>query len=321
LDGVDRRKVPFNLRPPNDVPGETLVQLGLRDGRWDTIAARPDGTAIAVSEPEGKIVFFGLPGFKSIASLSSQKVVSLCFSLDGKTLAAGDAEGNLRLWSCNTKTPKPRATLSGAHTAGPLWSLAIAPNGKCLASAGSDGVLKLWDLTSAKPELKATIHAHDKVVRQLCFSPDGTLLASAGSSDKTAKLWEVQGDTAKEKAVLHCSGPVASVSFAPDGKSLATASFDGKVRIWDLSDDKPTVDSTMEMKPTSIRYVQFSPDGKSLAVLILDELGEHIAVRDRQGAKLHDWNFPHHIQGFTFVDAHHLATANEDSVYILRIGK
>src|SRR5580700_3590392 len=71
LDGVDRRKVPFNLRPPNDVPGETLVQLGLRDGRWDTIAARPDGTAIAVSEPEGKIVFFGLPGFKSIASLSS----------------------------------------------------------------------------------------------------------------------------------------------------------------------------------------------------------------------------------------------------------
>jgi WD40 repeat protein len=321
LDSVDRGKIPERLRPPKNVPSEALVQLGLRDGRWDTIAARPDGKALAVSDPEGKIVVFGLPSFQSTTRLNHREVVSLCFSPDGKILAAGDAKGNLRLWSFNGKTPTPRSTLNAVHHGGPLWSLAFTPDGKQLASAGSDGVVKLWDLKSAKPSLKATIQAHEKVVRQLAFSPGGELLASAGSSDKTAKLWGVSGDQLKEKSVLKCDGPVASVSFAPDGKALATASYDGRVRIWTISGDEPAAETTIEMSLKSVRLVQFSPDGKSLAALILDERGEHIAVRDRSGGKLREWNFPHHIQGMTFADAHHLATANEDSVYILRLAQ
>ncbi len=81
------------------------------------------------------------------------------------------------------------------------------------------------------------------------------------------------------------------------------------------------MDTTIELEPKSVRLVEFSADGKSLAALLLDERGEHIAVRNREGAKLFDWEFPHHIQGMTFADAHHLATANEDSIYILRLEK
>jgi WD40 repeat protein len=320
LDGVDRAKVANRLKPPSDVPAETLVQLGLRDGRWDTIAARADGKALAVSEPDGKIALFGLPGFQSTASVTHREVVALGFSPDGKILAAGDAKGNLRLWSCNAKTPSPRATLVGVHT-GPLWALAYAPDGKRLASAGADGIIKLWDLGAAKPTLKATVHAHDKVIRQLAFAPDGALLASAGSSDKKAKLWTITGNDVREKAVLTCDGPVASVSFAPDGNALATASFDGKVRIWNIGGGTPEAELTMEMPFKSVRLVQFAPDGKALAALLLDERGEHIAVRGRDGTKRYDWNFPHHIQGMTFIDARHLATANEDSVYILRLSQ
>jgi WD40 repeat protein len=321
LDSIDRRKIPNSLKPPSDVPDATLVQLGLRDGRWDTLAARPDGSALAASDPDGKIVLFGLPGFKTIATLNHPQVVSLCFSPDGKTLAAGDAKGNLLLWSCEAKTPKLRATLREIHSAGPLWSLAILPDGKTLASAGADGLIKLWDLTPAKPTLQSTIKAHEKVVRQLAFSHDGSLLASAGSTDHVAKLWEIDGGKAKEKATLRSTGPVSSVSFSPDDKALATASYDGKVRLWNLNRDEPAPDATIEFEPKSIRFVQFSATGDFLAALILDEQGERIAIRDRRGKKLDNWTFPHHIQSMTFIDAHHLATANEDSVYILRLSK
>jgi WD40 repeat protein len=319
LDALDRGKILPRLKPPRNVPPETLVELGSRDGRWDTIAARPDGKALAVSEPAGAIVIWTLPGFQTMARLNQREVVVLTFSPDGKLLAAGDSRGGLRIWSFNGNTPVNRATLPNVHKDGPMWSLAFAPDGKTLASAGADGAIKLWDLKSGKPVLRSTIRAHEQVVRQLVFAHDGRLLASAGSSDRTAKLWDLAGPEPKQKAVLKCDGPVASVSFAPDGKLLATASYDGKVRVWSLDGEQAAVQQTIEMASKKARLVQFNPDGKSLAVLLLDERGERIAVRALDGRKLCDWEFPHHVQGMTFVDFHHLATANEDSAYILRL--
>ena len=121
--------------------------------------------------------------------------------------------------------------------------------------------------------------------------------------------------------MLACDGAVASVSFAPDGKALATASFDGKVRIWKLDGDKPEVETTIDMPRKSVRLVQFAPDGQSLAALLKGENDEKIAVRSRSGDKRHDLDFNTHVDAMTVIDAHHLATTNEDSIYILRLGK
>jgi hypothetical protein len=81
----------------------------------------------------------------------------------------------------------------------------------------------------------------------------------------------------------------------------------------------PSVETKIEMAKKSVRLVQFAPDGKSFAVLLLDERGEHIAIRGRNGERLYDIEFNHHVQGMTFVDARHIVTANEDSVYVLRL--
>jgi WD40 repeat protein len=321
LDGVDRSKVPPKLKPPTSAPPGTLAMLGLRDGRWDTIAARPDGKLIAASDPEGTIVLWSVPEFKQFAKLSHKQVVALAFSPTGKTLVAGDAKGGVRLWTLGERSATPRAVQATAHKEGPVWALAFAPDGRTLATAGPDKVIKLWDLGPEKPTPKGSVHAHEKTIYQLAFSPDGTLLASAGSADRVAKLWDVSGEKPKEKAVLRCDGAVASVSFAPDGQVLATASFDGKVRIWKIDGEKPIVETTIDMPRKSIRLVQFAPDGETLAALLKGENEELIAVRDRSGKKLRDLEFNHHVDSMTFVDAHHLATTDEDSVYVIRVGK
>src|SRR5262249_4840341 len=66
------------------------------------------------------------------------------------------------------------------------------------------------------------------------FNADGTLLASAGFSDHTAKLWAVAPDgTLTERQTF--SGHTKAVyhlAFSHDDTLLATASYDGRVGLF-----------------------------------------------------------------------------------------
>jgi len=77
--------------------------------------------------------------------------------------------------------------------------------------------------------------AHDKLIKRLAFSPDGTLLASA-SFDKTAKLWQVKDGTMEKTFRGHKKG-IYSVAFSPDGQTLATASKDSQIGLFSLNSE------------------------------------------------------------------------------------
>ncbi|HJT76487.1 MAG TPA: serine/threonine-protein kinase, partial [Gemmataceae bacterium] len=107
-----------------------------------------------------------------------------------------------------------------------------------------------------------TLSGHTSDVRAVCFSPDGTVLAT-GAEDNTAQLWDAK--TAKHLHTLtgHTNN-VFGVCFSPDGRRLATASWDKTVRVWDA---KTADEALPPLRGHSdyVRAVCFSPDGSRLA--------------------------------------------------------
>ena len=92
----------------------------------------------------------------------------------------------------------------------------------------------------------------------MAFSPDGRRVATA-SADKTARLWDTQGNS---QIILEHDSPVNSVAFSPDGRRVATASADNTARLWDI---KGNLRVTLTGHQGSVTSVAFSPDGQQVA--------------------------------------------------------
>jgi WD40 repeat protein len=67
---------------------------------------------------------------------------TVAFSPDGKIVAAGGADGHIRLW--DVQTGNLIETLEG-HT-DQIYSIAFSPDGKTLASTGQDQTVRLWPM-------------------------------------------------------------------------------------------------------------------------------------------------------------------------------
>jgi WD40 repeat protein len=106
-----------------------------------------------------------------------------------------------------------------------------------------------------------TLRGHTGAVLGVAFSPDGTMLASAGA-DKTVRLWNVASHKSTNVLADH-RDRVSAVAFAPDGKTLVSASGDKTLKLWSTASGELL--RTMSGKTSYQDAVAFSPDGKVIA--------------------------------------------------------
>ena len=104
-------------------------------------------------------------------------------------------------------------------------------------------------------------------VLALAFSPDGEVLASAGT-DFVVRLWEVKRGELLAELRGHTS-EVLALAFSADGGRLASAGQTGEIRLWDWRQRRQV--ASFQGHSETVRGLAFSPDGRLLASAAVDK--------------------------------------------------
>src|ERR1700681_3160439 len=88
------------------------------------------------------------PKLRATLKGHTDRVISVAYSPDGKTLASGSSDTTIKLW--DVATGKEKATLSG-HT-NHVGDVVFSPDGKTLASGSEDQTIKLWAMPTGKEQ-------------------------------------------------------------------------------------------------------------------------------------------------------------------------
>jgi WD40 repeat protein len=209
-----------------DLHSGDVMLLG-QPGKQTSLVFSPGGKSLASASADGRCeirVWNLQTGQMRVLKDSSKGPSSICFSPDGRQIAAADSELKnpaIRLWDLETGN----ARVLGRSTR-QITSVAFVPDGKHLASGSWDETIRLWNVRTGEARI---LGENCSCVCRIAVSTNGDRLAAC-SLDGKLRVWDV--DTGRSRIVGECFG-VNAMSFTTDGFVLVTGSDDGTLRLWD----------------------------------------------------------------------------------------
>jgi WD40 repeat protein len=211
-------------------------------------------------------------------------VVSVAFSANGGTLAAGLADGKVCL--CDAATGKRLTEFTAVD--GDLAAVAVSPDGSIVAAANRRGLVSLRSSASLQPIIP-DFRAHWSAANVLAFSPDGKSLATASQQ---VRVWDLRGKLLQVLGSF--SEPVRFLSYSPDGACLIAGSEHGSVRVWSLPGGE-LVSGISGPQKEAVAGMALGPDGRTFAIAYRDRRIQLLDVATGQhlGEPIHHRNEVH----------------------------
>ena len=239
--------------------GTQLRTIEAHPNRWaNAVAFHPSGEFMASASQDKTVKLWQVETGELVRSFEMGALVrNVAFNTDGQQMVSSGADGSVVVW--DVKTGEQKKTFS--QHASVVWDAEFVaePADAAIVSGSDDETLKLWNLVQSGRELQ-TFVGHQGTVRGVSLSPDGQLIASAGS-DRTVRLWKMDGPL-PTSLVAHDLHKVWTIQFSPDGRHFATAGGDGLLKLWRTADL-----SLVRSHPThkGSQSIQFSPNGQLIA--------------------------------------------------------
>ena len=239
--------------------------------RFDSLG----GALIATAHASGEIKIFDpysrikLKSFFGYRDEYGNGFFSVAFSPDGKSVAAGNKDGTIKIWNLSDGAERVIDSKSGL-----VADISFSPDGNYLAAC-SDSMVKIWNFQTGIPLVVLPENTTNDIASD--FSPDGKKLAT-GSLNGAIKIWDVK--TASEifsNSEISEAEYVSDLDFSPDGEYLA-AGYPTHVKILNTRTGKNIF--TFYNKSFSDLHVSYAPDGKYLAIAgISNSNGENNIIK------------------------------------------
>jgi WD40 repeat protein/serine/threonine protein kinase len=281
-----------------DVSSHLTTNILRASGYSDEVAFSPDGTLAAVADfVAGTALLWDLRDHRAIRTVGEHSPCRAAqFSPDGKFVITGGgnpgqvyevstrtrkftfptlrevsgagwlafhptdslfavASEDLTFWDLRTGARLNR--LTKAPTEG-VTSVAFSPDGTKIALGMESGRVTIWDFDRSGQS--HSFVEHSAQVNTVCFSHDGSLLASCGD-DRQVVIYDVRHrvnwrlDGHKDR--------VFGLAFAPDDKTLVSTSWDGTIQLWCVANRQLALTLAHDGGP--VTSVIFSADGNLMA--------------------------------------------------------
>lgn len=267
-----------------------------------------DGSRLYTAGSDGKVISWNLTqpeGSKSAIIQSNPSIIrALDITSNDKTLACGFGKTIQLIDLASTKSP---VNLTGHR--GNVWSVAFTPDDKYLISSGADSTIRLWQLgsesstiiTRTESNIKAIdidnsgnriaggtedgkliiwykdrstapitlAEEKDNPIYAVRFNNAGTLLAT-GDIQGSVVIWDLH---TRQKLITLTGhdARINDIQFSDDDKMMATASYDGKVQLWETTNfnAQPIV---LSDHTSWVWTIAFNPNGNELISGCVDNL-------------------------------------------------
>jgi WD40 repeat protein/predicted Ser/Thr protein kinase len=240
---------------------------GERLDRWPVgrgfIGIAADETAVELSTTAGTLNFYRPERVESERSVSLQSFArgsrllshGSGLSSDGLGAFALGTNGTAQVWETSTGRLRHQFKTRILR----LVSSRLSRDARWLAlSAEFPYEAYLYETATGRERI---LRGHTEFVKNVAFSPDGALLATAGI-DGRVKIWDPATGAEVHTLAGHWQS-VDDVAFSPDGRTLASIESRTCVKLWRLDTFREVASIPM---PDAGEQVAFSPAGDRLAV-------------------------------------------------------